>query len=114
MAIKLTVKLGGEIFEVIVNQTELLFYSINSQSFTTIKGLKISKGGVLKEFPDLEDNPNWKDIALERLKEKMNSYQTEREKLTYVMNELLKFGYQILFYQRAGGRPTKIKNGIII
>jgi hypothetical protein len=29
------------------------------------------------------------------------------------MNDLKKFGYEPLFYQRAGGRPTKLKNGII-
>ena len=113
MAIKLTVKLGGELFEVIVNQTELLFYSINSQTFTTVKGLKMSKAGVVKEFPELENNPDWKQIALDRLKEKMNGFKTEKEKLTYVMDELTKFGYKALFYQRAGGRPTKLTNGII-
>lgn len=106
--IKLTLKLGSELIEVIVNGNELLFYDIGTRTFTTIEGLKFSKAGVLKEFPELENNPDWKKIALERLKEHIKSLQTERDKIDYCMKELIKFGYTALFIQRAGFRPEKI------
>lgn len=73
-------------------------------TLSTIEGVRISKGGVLKEFPELRDNSDWKKIAIERLKEKIKSYKTEMEQITYVKDELTKWGYEALFLQRAGFR----------
>lgn len=107
--IKLTLRLGGENQEVIIRGNELLFFDVSSGMMTSIEGLRLSKSGVLKEFPDLKDSEEWKKIVIERLKTKMKNYKTEVEKMNYVKDELVKQGYEPLFYQRGGFRPQKLK-----
>ncbi len=82
---------------------------MGSGQITTLEGLRFSKVGVLKEFPDLKDNPDWKIKAINRLKEHMKNKKTEMEKMLYVKEELNKFGYECLFYQRAGHRQKKFE-----
>ena len=105
--IKGTFRLGGENQEVIVRGNELLFFDISSGMMTTIEGLRLSKSGSIKEFPDLKDDDEWKKKTIQRLKENMKKYETEMEKMNYVKDELIKQGYEPLFYQRAGFRPKK-------
>lgn len=76
---------------------------------TSIEGLKLSKQGCLKEFPDLKDDNEWKKKTIERFKEKMKEFNTEVEKMNYVKEELAKQGYEPLFFQRAGWRPTRFR-----
>ena len=104
-----TFRLGGDQTEVVVRGTELLFRSTETQQITSIEGLRLSKAGVLKEFPDLKNNNEWKEVAIERLKKKVKSFKTELERLEYVKGELIKFGYEALFWQRGGHRPQKFK-----
>jgi len=105
--IKGTFQIGGEQIEVIINGNSLMFNDISTNTISTIEGLKLSKVGVIKEFPDLKDNENWKKIAIERLKEHIKIFQSENNKLNYVKDELKKFGYESLFKQQAGWRPRK-------
>ncbi|HDK27242.1 MAG TPA: hypothetical protein ENG48_09205 [Candidatus Atribacteria bacterium] len=108
--IKATFRLGGEVIEVIVRGTELLFYDISSQLTSVIEGLRLNKAGVIKEFPDLENNPEWKKIAIQRLKDYIKKLKTEMERIIYVKNELKQHGYEPLYLQRAGFRPQKFKD----
>lgn len=105
--IKGTFQYGGYYYEVIIKGNELLFSDTLTQKITPISGLSISKSGVLKEFPDLEDDEEWKQKAIQRLKEYMKKLKTEEEKLSYVRNELIKYGYIPLYKQRGGFRPVK-------
>lgn len=102
-------KLAGDIQEVIIKGNELLFFDINSGMMTTIEGLRLSKAGSIKEFPDLKEDEEWRKKTIERLKQKMKSLNTETEKMEYVKGELTKFGYEPLHYQRAGFRPQKFR-----
>ncbi len=77
---------------------------------TPITGLRLSKSGTIKEFPDLKEDEEWKKKAIERLKEKMKKFNTEMDKTEYIKEELIKFGYEPLFYQRAGHRTKKFKD----
>ena len=86
-----------------------MFFDINSGVMTTLEGLRLDKSGSLKEFPDLKDDDDWKKKTIERLKEKMKSFNTEMEKMEYVKSELNKHGYKPLFFQRGGFRPTKFR-----
>lgn len=103
-----------EIITVRVNGNNLLFgKQANKGYFATLDQLKFSYSGVIKEFPDLKDNKDWKDIALERLKEKIKNMKTEFEVTRYIINDLSKFGYKPLRMQRQGSRTKEIKDGII-
>lgn len=104
---KLTMKFGGELIEVVVKRNQLFFYDTASQMTTTIEGLKLDKQGVIKEFPDLKEDKQWKEKAIYRLKEHIKKLKTEFEKVNYIKEELKQHGYTPLFIQRAGFRPQK-------
>lgn len=99
--------LGGEIVEVIVDSNNIMFRDAGSGTTTTIHGLKLDKAGVIREHPDLKDDDEWKKKAIERLKEHIKKFKTEIQKINYIKDELEKFGYTPLFFQRAGHRPEK-------
>ena len=107
--IKTQFKLGSELFDVVIKGNELLFMDIGTGAITTIEGIKLSRVGVLKEHPDLENESEWKKIAIKRLKEHMNSFRIEMDKAIYIKDELIKFGYEVMHYQKAGFRPQKFK-----
>ena len=107
MAILGTFRFGGDIQEVVVDGNNLFFHK--EGMITTIEGLKLSKSGVAKEFPDLENQEDWRRKAIDRLKAHVKSMGTEMDKMTYVKDELTKQGYTPLFYHVAGFRPKKFK-----
>ena len=102
-----TFKLGGEIIEVIIDADNTMFRDTSSGTTTTIHGLKLSKAGVMKEHPDLKDDQEWREKAINRLKEHIKKFKTENQKINYVKDELIKHGYTPMFKQRAGFRPQK-------
>jgi len=104
--IKGTMSFAGETSNIIVDGNNLMFND-TSGKITTIEGLRIDRSGVIKEFPDLENDDEWRKKAIERLKEHMRKMETEKEKLDYVKSELEKFGWVALFKQQAGFRPVK-------
>ncbi len=106
--IKGTFKLGGEVIEVIVKGNELLFAD-TSGTITTIDGLKLNQAGVIKEFPDLKEDKDWRKKALDRFKNHIKNLEGENKKIEYVRDELEKHGYTPLIKQRAGHRPQKFK-----
>jgi hypothetical protein len=107
--IKGTFRLASELIDVVVKGNDIMFVDVHTNTITSINGLKISYNGVIKEFPELEDNDNWKKIALERFKEHIKSFKLEREKLDYIKVELKNHGYEPLFIQQAGHRTKKFK-----
>ena len=102
-------ELGGQQIDVIISGGELMFLDTSTRQITTIKGLSIKKSGVLKVFPDLVDNDNWKEIAIERLKDHIRKIESEDDKIYYIKKELEKYGYKGLYYQKGGWRPQKFK-----
>jgi hypothetical protein len=100
-----TFSLANQITEIIVRGNELLFHE--GGMITSVDGIRFSKAGVLKEFPDLKDNEDWKKQAIIRLKEHIKKMNSEMEAMNYVKDELTKQGYTPLFMQRAGFRPAK-------
>ncbi len=107
--IKAQFRLASDIIDVVVRGNELLFMDVGTGAITTLDGIRFSKAGVLKEHPDLKDEIDWKKIAIERLKEHMKKFEKEMNKMIYVKEELIKFGYEPLNLQRAGFRPQKFK-----
>lgn len=109
MIIKAVLRFGGDIIEVIVENGSLMFLDTSSGTLTTIEGLKLNKSGVVKEFPDLENNQDWQKIAKERFKEHFKTYKSDTMKLEYIVNELKNHGYTPLYKQRAGFRPERYR-----
>ena len=108
--IGLIFQLGPEIVEVRVDNNNILFRNnAPNGMFTTIEGLKLSKVGVIREFPDLKDNNDWQNIARGRFKEKIKNMNTEMEKANYIIEDLKKYGYKPMYRQRQGFRPEKLK-----
>ena len=74
-----------------------------------IDGLKLSYAGVIKEHPDLKDNDNWKDEAINRFKDYVSSLQSEKEIADYLVEDLRKHGYIPKFKQVQGFRKEILK-----
>jgi hypothetical protein len=72
---------------------------------TTLEGLRFDKTGVLKEFPDLKDDEDWRKKSMDRLKEHIKTFESEKDKMEYVREELTKFGNKALYYVQNGFRP---------
>lgn len=99
----------NEIVEIRINNNELLFRTQSSfGKFIPIEHIRIDKKGVLKEFPDLIDNPEWRIISIQRLKDKLKSFQTEDEKIKYIIEDLAKYGYRAMYTQKQGHRVVKL------
>lgn len=75
----------------------------------TIDGLKLSKPGVIKEFPDLKDKEDWKEQAIIRFKQKIKDFKNEEAVAEYLIEDLRKFGYIPKYKQIQGFRRVAIK-----
>jgi hypothetical protein len=99
----------GEHILVVIEGTKIMFGNTSfGAKFATIDGLKLDYNGTIREFPDLELEKDWREIAIERFKNKIKTYQTERDIASYVVDELKKFGYVPLKIQIQGYRWRKL------
>ncbi len=108
MAIVGNFRLGGDIIQTIVDRENTLFRDTSSGTTTTIAGLKFDQAGVIKEHPNLKDDVDWKEKAIERLREHLKTFKTENRKINYIRDELVKHGYTPLFKQSDGFRRSKL------
>lgn len=99
---------GNETVEVRVEDKSVYFRTSTYPGFVDISGLNLDKKGVIKEFPDLKENKEWKKIAIERFKEKIKNMKTEQERIKYIIEDLTKCGYIPLYLQKKGYRPVKL------
>ena len=100
---------GTEIVMVRVREGKVTFCSSSNGAVeATIDGIKLSRAGVIKEFPDLKDNPLWKEEGINRFKEKIQELSSEEAIAEYVIMDLKKFGYIPKWKQKAGFRRIKI------
>lgn len=76
---------------------------------STIEGLQLSKVGVIKEHPDLKDNPRWKEEAIKRFKEHVKNLPDEKARANYIIEDLKKFGYIPKKMQVKGFRPIDLE-----
>ena len=75
---------------------------------TSIEGFQLSQQGVIKEFPDLKEDKEWRKKVIERFKEKISNFNTEQERANYIIEDLRKHGYVPEQKQIGGFRPKKI------
>jgi len=74
-----------------------------------LDALQLDKKGVIKEFPDLKDNEDWKKEAIKRFKENIKKMDNEDQRIKYIIEDLKKFGYKPMYYQKQGYRKMRIK-----
>lgn len=74
----------------------------------TIDGLKLDYAGCCREWPDLETKQNWKEIAIQRFKEKILSIKNDEERTEFIIEDLKKHGYIPLYKQREGFRRVRL------
>ena len=100
---------GAEVILVRVHNGNLLFKSSTfGNVWGTIDGLKLSKAGVEKEFPDLVNDDQWNTKAIERFKAKIGTMKDEKEIANYLIQDLKSHGYIPKFYQEAGFRKISL------
>ncbi len=99
---------GNEVVEVRIDGMKCFFRTSQFHKFATLEGLKLDKKGVIKEFPDLKDNENWRDESIKRFENKMEKLDNENERMRYIIKDLSKFGYKPMYYQKQGYRPVKL------
>ena len=99
--------------------TEIIYVQIdghnigfsNSQfgaKIAPIEGLRLSQAGVIKEHPDLKDNPSWREEAIKRFKETINILKDEESIAEYIIMDLKKYSYIPKWKQKAGFRRVAI------
>lgn len=108
--IELIMLYGTEVVLVRVKGKSVDFGSTSfGAKLANIDGLKLSHAGVVKEFPDLKGNENWRKEAIKRFKNKIASINDEREIAEYIMQDLKKYGYKPKYIQKAGFRREAIR-----
>lgn len=107
--IQVVFEFGGSHVGVEVNGETVSFYDFTVLQHATIDGLKLNYEGVIKEHPDLKDNPEWRKIAIQRFKDYIKNLPSENARVDYLINDLKKWGYKPLYKQKMGFRPEKIK-----
>lgn len=96
---------GSELVETRVDGHNLSFRtSTFGSQFVPIDSLYFSKEGVVKEYPDLENDPLWKVKAIERFKEEMKKLNSENKVADFVIKDLQKYGYIPKYKQKQGHR----------
>jgi len=108
MTIKGTFRIAGEITNVLIDGNNIIFMD-SSGMINTINGIRLDYEGSIKENPDLKGDDDWKEKTIERFKKKVKSIEGDMEKIKYVKDELTKFGYDALYYQRNGHREKKFE-----
>lgn len=96
---------GGEIVETRVEGTNVLFRSSTyGTQFVPIESLHLDKSGVVKEFPELEGDEQWRQKAIERFKSEMKKLRNENKVADYLIKDLTKYGYIPKYKQKKGFR----------
>ena len=99
----------NHMYRIVVDGNDVKFTDGRLGKVSDISGLRLSKTGVIKEFPDLKYKDNWREEAIKRFKRKINSYKTEEEKITYIISDLKKYGFIPRYKQKQGYRVEVIK-----
>lgn|SRR3990167_4431595 len=108
--IALTFQHTSEIVIVTIEGTKVLFGStIFGAQMADINGLRLDFNGTIREFPDLKDDLQWREKAIERFKKHINELKEEEKIADYIIYELRNKGYQPRLKQKKGFRPTRIE-----
>jgi len=100
---------GTDIIFIRVRNNSIMFAnSSQGNQWCPIDGLRLSELGVKKEFPELQNEPNWKEKAIQKFKDKITDMKNETEICEYLIKDLKKYGYQPYIWKEAGHRGRKL------
>lgn len=102
---------GTELILVKVKGSSILFGStIYGAKMAPIDGIKLDYNGTIREFPDLKDDLDWREKAVQRFKDHISTFNGDEEKIAeYIVYELRTKGYLPKWKQKAGFRPVPIQ-----
>ena len=106
-------ELGGDMTLVRVSGNNILFSTSDSnfQQYSPIDRLRLSRDGILKEFPDLKrknlSDGDLRGEAIKRFKEKIRGFETEDEVRQYLIEEFEGMGYLLREEQKRGWRKLR-------
>jgi hypothetical protein len=101
---------GTETVLVVVKGNDVTFGNTSyGAQMAPLKGLRLDKLGVAREFPNLKDNPAWREEAIKRFSEKIKTFTNETAVLDYIISDLRKYGYKPMYKQIQGHRKEVIK-----
>ena len=82
--------------------------SVYGAQLANIEGIRLDWTGTIREFPDLKDNLDWREIAIQRFKDHIKSLKNEDEIADYIIKELSSKGYTPKLKQKAGFRVVRL------
>lgn len=106
--IDLFFRLGAETIIVRIDGSHIVFSRAGENKMAPIDGLKIDYGGVLRQFPELKDDPNWRNKAIVRFKQHIRGLIDENSRARYIIEDLKLHGYIPQAMQRTGFRPVRL------
>lgn len=108
--IDLLFRFGPDVIFVRVDGTNLSFGNTSfGAQIAPIDGLRLNQAGVIKEFPELKDNPQWREEAITRFKNRIKELPDEDQRAKYVIEDLKKYGYIPWKMKKIGFREVAIK-----
>lgn len=109
--IGVVLRFGGEVIEVRVQGINVYFRSSTyGTAFVPFENLHLDKAGVVKEFPDLDGDEQWRQKAIERFRAEMKKLGSENKVADYIINDLKKYGYKAIAKQRQGFRVQSLED----
>lgn len=98
-----------QVVEVRIDGHNLTFRdNSNMNYFVPFENLRLNKDSTITEFPQLKDQEDWRQQAVVLFKQKLKDLGNEDAIMKYVIDDLSKFGFIALYYQKGGGRPIKL------
>lgn len=100
---------GGDIILIKIEGHNVQFGNTSyGAKLANIDGLRLSKSGVEKQFPDLIDRVDWREEAIRRFKENIKSLKGEKAILNYLIKDLNSHGYTLKRWKQNGYREVKV------
>lgn len=97
-----------KVYKISVNNKKPVIY-FRGKMLPLIESVKLDYDGVIKEYPELKDNPEWREEIIRKFYKKCNDYNSDEEVCGYIVEDLKKWGYKLISVSRRGFRPKKFK-----
>ena len=97
-----------KVYKISVNNLKPVIY-FRGRMLPLIESVKLDYDGVIKEFPELKDNPEWREETIRRFYKKCKEYDSDEKVCQFIYDDLKKWGYKLISINRRGFRPKKFK-----